>query len=101
MRIKSWKILRVDLTEREINDEEIHIEKLKQYLGGSGIGAKILYDETSAITNTLGPENILIFMTGIFTGSFVPSSGRHSVISKSPLTGIYGESDIGGPGRLR
>ena len=65
-------------------------------MGGAGIAAKILYDETSAKTDPLGPENRLIFMPGVFTGSMIPSSGRHSVVAKSPLTGIYGESDIGG-----
>lgn len=96
MGIKSWKILRVNLTEKRIDNEEIGIEAIKLYLGGSGIAAKILYEETSEVTDPLGPENVLIFMTGMFTGTMVPSSGRHSVISKSPLTGIYGESDIGG-----
>ena len=91
-----WKLLRINLTERKIEDEEFDTVTLKRYMGGSGIAAKILYEETSAITDPLGPENILVFMTGIFTGSLVPSSGRHSVVSKSPLTGIYGESDIGG-----
>jgi aldehyde:ferredoxin oxidoreductase len=99
MRINSWKILRADLTRKKIDDEEIGIETLRLFMGGSGTGAKILYDETSAVTNPLGPENMLIFMTGIFTGSMVPSSGGHSVIAKSPLTGIYGECDIGGSWR--
>lgn len=86
----------MNLTEKKFDDEEIEIGTLKQYMGSSGIAAKILYDETSSATNPLGPENILIFMSGIFTGSLIPSSGRHAVVSKSPLTGIYGESDVGG-----
>lgn len=90
------KMLRVNLTEKKYDIEEIGIETIRLYLGGSGIAAKILYEETSTVTDPLGPENVLIFMTGVFTGSVVPTSGRHSVVSKSPLTGIYGESDIGG-----
>jgi aldehyde:ferredoxin oxidoreductase len=92
----SWRILRANLTERTIDHEEIDGETLLLYMGGSGIGSKILYEETSEATDPLGPENRLIFMTGLFTGSSVPASGRHSIISKSPLTNIYGESDIGG-----
>lgn len=93
---RRWRVLRVNLTEEKTEPEEIEPEIQRRYGGGSGIGAKILYDETSATTDPLGPENRLIFMSGVFTGSMVPSSGRHSVVSKSPLTGIYGESDIGG-----
>jgi aldehyde:ferredoxin oxidoreductase len=51
---------------------------------------------TDEKTNPLGPQNPLIFMTGPFTGTGVPLSGRHAVVSRSPLTGIFGESDVGG-----
>ena len=91
-----WRVLRVDLTHRTIGVEEIGQEDLRLYKGGSGIAAKILYDETSSATDPLGAENRLIFMAGTFTGSLVPLSGRHAVVSKSPLTGIYGECDVGG-----
>ena len=91
-----WRVLRVDLTQRTIAVEEIGPEDLRLYVGGSGIAAKILYDETSAATDPLSPENRLIFMAGTFTGSPVPLSGRHAVVAKSPLTGIYGECDVGG-----
>ena len=96
MRTHAWKILRINLTERTIHHQEVDPQTAKLYMQGAGVGARILYDETSPATDPLGPENIIVFMTGIFTGSTVPSSGRHTVISKSPLTGIYGESDIGG-----
>jgi aldehyde:ferredoxin oxidoreductase len=51
---------------------------------------------TNRDTDPLGPENALIFMTGPLTGTKVPLSGRHEVVAKSPLTGIYGECDAGG-----
>ncbi|MDA8125903.1 MAG: aldehyde ferredoxin oxidoreductase family protein [Deltaproteobacteria bacterium] len=91
-----WRVLRIDLTHRKIASEEIGQEDLSLYMGGSGIAAKILCDETSAATDPLGAENRLIFMAGTFTGSPVPLSGRHAVVAKSPLTGIYGECDVGG-----
>jgi aldehyde:ferredoxin oxidoreductase len=94
--LRRWKVLKVDLTNGKIAAEEIGQGDLKLYIGGSGIAAKILYDETSATTDPLGPENRLIFMAGTFTGSPVPLSGRHAVVAKSPLTGIYGECDVGG-----
>jgi len=46
-------------------------------------------------TDPLGPENVLIFMTGPFAATGIPTSGRHSVTTKSPPTGLFGESDIG------
>jgi len=90
------KILYVDLTSRDLREERISEDVARKYLGGSGLGARILYDLTRAQTNALGPENLLIFMNGPLTGTKIPLSGRHQVVAKSPLTSIYGESDVGG-----
>lgn len=90
------KIARIDLSRSSIINERIPDSILKMYIGGSGLGAKILYDETGPDTDSFSPDNRLIFMTGPLTGTKVPLSGRHEIISKSPLTGIYGEADVGG-----
>jgi aldehyde:ferredoxin oxidoreductase len=90
------KVLRVNLTDGTWKDESFSEEIVRKYLGGCGLGAKILYDETNEKTDPLGPDNVLIFMAGPLVGSRAPMSGRHAVVAKSPLTGIYGESDIGG-----
>jgi aldehyde:ferredoxin oxidoreductase len=90
------KILRVNLSNRRVSQEQIPEETMRKYVGGSGLAAKILYEETSQKTDPLGPENLLVFMTGPLTGTKVPLSGRHQVAFKSPLTGIYGEADVGG-----
>jgi aldehyde:ferredoxin oxidoreductase len=90
------KVLSVDLTTQKISHEIFEEEVLRKYIGGSGLGAKILYERTSEKTDPLSPENVLIFMTGPFAGTMVPTSGRHEIITKSPLTGIYAESDAGG-----
>ncbi len=90
------KIFTVDLSDRTITEEVFPEETLKQFLGGSGLAAKILYDRTDESTDPLGPKNPLIYMTGPFVGTPVPFSGRHHVTAKSPLTGIFGESDVGG-----
>jgi aldehyde:ferredoxin oxidoreductase len=55
-----------------------------------------LYDETDLATDPLGPENVLCFMVGPFTGTPVPASNRFAVAARSPLTGIWGEADCGG-----
>ena len=90
------KILRVNLSTRETTLWEPPAALYRDYIGGSGLAARILYDETGPDTDPLGPENRLIFTTGPFAGTKVPTSGRHQVAAKSPLTGIFGEGDVGG-----
>jgi aldehyde:ferredoxin oxidoreductase len=98
MKLKGYmgKILHLDLSHSKVHIEDLNEEWAYQFIGGSGLGAKFLFEKTDEGTNPLGPENPLIFMTGPFTGTSVPLSGRHSLISRSPLTGIFGESDVGG-----
>ncbi len=98
MKLKGYtgKILRVNLSNSKGQVEDLNEEWARQFIGGSGLGAKFLYEMTDERTEPLGPENPLIFMTGPFAGTSVPLSGRHAVISRSPLTGIFGESDVGG-----
>ena len=98
MKLKGYtgKILHLNLSNSKGHVEDLNEEWAQQFIGGSGIGAKFLYEMTDERTNPLGPENPLIFMTGPFAGTSVPLSGRHAVISRSPLTGIFGESDVGG-----
>ncbi len=90
------KFLRIDLTKKEITLKKFDEKILKKYIGGSGLGVKILYDETDENTDPLGPENVLMFMTGPLTNTSIPNSGRHSVIAKSPLSNIFGEASVGG-----
>lgn len=90
------KILRINLSDGRVWEQTPDEDLYRKYIGGSGIGARFLYDLTDGNTDPLGPENPLIFMTGPFAGTPVPTSGRHQVIAKSPLTGIYGEGDAGG-----
>jgi len=90
------KILRVNLSEKDIRQWKADKSLLRRFIGGSGLAAKILFDETEPSVKPFDPENLLIFMTGPVTATRVPLSGRYQVVSKSPLTGIYGESDSGG-----
>lgn len=90
------KIIRVNLTKKEYSVESLNEELLRKFIGGSGLGAKLLYDEVDASVDPLAPRNKIFFMTGPFCGTNVPTSGRHSAVTKSPLTGIFAESDIGG-----
>ena len=90
------EILRVDLTSGKIRKWRADESLLRRFIGGSGLAAKILFDETDSTIGPFDPRNLLIFMTGPVTATKVPLSGRYQVVSKSPLTGIYGESDSGG-----
>ncbi|MFX1502730.1 MAG: aldehyde ferredoxin oxidoreductase family protein [Promethearchaeota archaeon] len=90
------KILRVDLTNGKTTEEFPDKEILKLYLGGAGLGTKYLIDEVPKGIDPLGPENKLIFMTGPLTGTPSPSTGRYSVVAKSPLTGIWGQANSAG-----
>jgi len=89
------KILRVNLSNREINVQDLSEDLAKQYIGGSGLGSRLLFDETNEKTDPFGEDNVLMFLTGPMVGTRVPCSGRHAVIAKSAL-GIWGEGDVGG-----
>lgn len=90
------KILRVNLTDETILDEMLNEDDLRNFIGGSGLATKILVMESSPETLPFDENNPLIFMTGPFAGTNTPLSGRHAVVSKSPLTGIFASSDAGG-----
>ena len=90
------KIAQIDLDKEQISYLKLEEKDVKKFIGGSGLGAKLLYEYTNHQTDPLSPENVLIFMTGPFTGTKMFSSDRFEVITKSPLTGIYAESDCGG-----
>jgi len=89
------KILRVDLTNKDVKTESLPQDLREKYIGGSSLAAKIIYDEMPVDVDPFSPEALLIFATGPLTGTAVPTSGRISVCAKSPL-GIWGESHAGG-----
>ena len=86
----------IDLTRRSIEFREIGTKDLGDFIGGSNLGAAILARLVDGDTDPLSPENPLIMLTGPFTAAGVPGGNRHEVISLSPLTGNYGESNSGG-----
>ncbi len=90
------KILRINLNTGHSVFETISEDTMRKYIGGSGLGAKFLIEETGPDTDPLGPDNILIVMTGPFTGTRAPNGGRYQVTTKSPLTGSLGEANSGG-----
>ncbi len=96
--MKGWvgKILRVDLTKGESKVEELEKNLAAKFIGGRGIGSKILYDEVDPKVDPLSPHNKLIMATGPLTGTSASAAGRYMVITKSPLTGAIACSNSGG-----
>jgi aldehyde:ferredoxin oxidoreductase len=90
------KILRVNLTKEKTRIEKLDEETAIKFVGGKGLGAKILYDELTPKVDPLSPENILIFASGPLTATLAPTSGRWAVVTKSPLTNIFLDSQVGG-----
>ena len=90
------KMARINLTTGEIKVEKLDLDLAKKFIGGRGLGTKILYDEGVATVDPLSPENKLIYITGPMTGTQSPSSGRYMVCTKSPLTGMIACSNSGG-----
>ncbi|MFQ5762300.1 MAG: aldehyde ferredoxin oxidoreductase family protein [Candidatus Bathyarchaeia archaeon] len=90
------RLLNVNLTNQTYKSETIDEMTVRKFIGGAGVGAKILYERTRKGVHPLSPDNLLIIMTGPVTGTPFPLSGRHHIITKSPLTGAFGDANSGG-----
>jgi len=90
------KYLDVNLSAGKITEPSLNMGLAEKFIGGKGLGAKILYDTLKAEVDPLSPENILLFMTGPLSGTAVQTSGRWCIVTKSPHTGIFLDSQIGG-----
>lgn len=89
-------LLRVDLSRQTTWTETLNPAWAREFIGAGGLAARYLYDIADAHTDPLGPENPLIWMTGPLTGTRTPSSARSAICARSPLTGIWGEANVGG-----
>jgi aldehyde:ferredoxin oxidoreductase len=90
------KILFVDLSSGEIKVEKPKVKLYKDYVGGYGLGSRILYDRMKPGADPLGPDNVLGLVTGPCTGTPIPSGARYCAVAKSPLTGGWGDANSGG-----
>ncbi len=90
------RLLSVDLTSGKIVEEGLNAEYARMFIGGSGLAARYIYDLADAQTDPLGPESPLVFMTGPLGGTRAPSCHRYVICARSPQTGFWGESNIGG-----
>lgn len=90
------KRLTIDLSQGEITKGEIEEDVIKKFIGGKGFAAKVLYDELKPGTNPLSPDNILVMVTGPLAGTSAPAYAKTGLATKSPLTGIFIDSYVGG-----
>ena len=90
------KVLVVDLATSEIKTEPLNLEIARQYIGGRGLGARLLWEMVGPEVDPLSPENVLIIAGGPMTGTGFQTSNRFSVTTKSPLTGTVLDANSGG-----
>src|SRR3989338_9887255 len=98
--VYAGKILRVDLNTRTTSVRPVRSAEVEAFLMGSGLAAKILYEEFSDLLDPaidpLDPRNPLIVLNGLLSGTFAPTGCRSSWCGRSPLTGIWNEANLGG-----
>ncbi len=90
------KVLKIDLSEETQEEIEIAEENYKKYFAGSGLAGWLLNSEFDSDLSPLSEEAPLMFMAGMLTGTRIPTACKVSVVGKSPLTGIWAESTVGG-----
>ena len=90
------KILFVDLSKGKIWDEPLDDGICKEFIGGYGLGARIIFKHQPAKVDPLGPDAMLGFVTGPLTGTPALIGSRYAVVGKSPLTGGWGDANSGG-----
>jgi aldehyde:ferredoxin oxidoreductase len=89
-------LLYVSLSDKTVTRKPLAPDLFKEYLGGRGLGVKLLYDNLEPGLNPLSSDNWLIFAVGPSTATLVPTGGRLAVITKSPATGTVFDSNVGG-----
>lgn len=95
------QILDIDLSSGQITKKRLDEQLARRYIGGRGLGAKIVYDIVNPKVEPLSKDNILVFATGPLTGTKTPASGRFTVSYKSPLSDTIGNCNSGGQWGVR
>jgi aldehyde:ferredoxin oxidoreductase len=90
------KILWVDLSKKELKEEALDEKLGRDFLGGYGLGARILFSHQKPGVDPLGPDAILGITTGVLTGTDALGGSRYIMVGKSPLTGGWGDANSGG-----
>jgi aldehyde:ferredoxin oxidoreductase len=89
-------ILKVDLSSKTISQFSVPVEWERDFLGGSALAARLLYDKLTPALDPYAPQAPLLFLNGPLSGTVGPATGRFVVCGRSPATGLWGESNCGG-----
>lgn len=89
-------ILKIDLSTSKITQEDLDEMAAEKFIGGKGLGAHLLFENMDPTTDPLSPDNVLILGTGPLTASSAPTAGRWCIVTKSPLTSLFLDSQVGG-----
>jgi len=90
------KVLMVDLTGRKLEVSSLDDGMIEKYMGGEGLGSRLLYETAPRGVDVFSPENPIFFFTGPLTGTRAPGGNLNAVVSKSPVTGGIGGSESQG-----
>jgi aldehyde:ferredoxin oxidoreductase len=90
------RLLRVNLTSGVIESDQIPAEWVREYVGGSALGARMLWEFLDPQLDPLDSRNPLLWITGPLVGTGGTTTGRFTICGRSPQTGLWGESNIGG-----
>ncbi|MBM3131790.1 MAG: aldehyde ferredoxin oxidoreductase, partial [Chloroflexi bacterium] len=90
------KMLEVDLTRGTVGASIVARDTLREYVGGTGVAARLFCDRVSPDVEPLSPRNVLFIVTGPLSGTTIPGGSRFCVCARSPLTNMWGESSCGG-----
>lgn len=90
------KVLRINLSTKEVKVEDLDKDLARRYIGGRGLGSKMFSNEVDAKVDPFSAENKIFIATGALTGTPTPTGGRYMVVTKSPLTGTIASSNSGG-----
>ena len=90
------RVLIADLTTKTTRIDEIDESVYRQFLGGYGLGAYLMWKHYPAGADALAPEACFAIVSGLLTGARTPFSGRIQIVAKSPLTGTWADSNSGG-----
>jgi aldehyde:ferredoxin oxidoreductase len=96
MNLYAGKMLVVDLTARRVTTEPLRTEWLREYWGGWGLALRYYWEAVTPTVDPLSPENAIVIMSGVLSGTMAPLTSRLSLVSKSPHTGTIFESNVGG-----
>jgi len=96
MKKNKAKMVKVDLSSEKIEILPLRKDLTRDYIGGEGIGSRLLWEMVKPHTEPYTPENVILFVTSPLNGTIFPAGARGCIVFKSPETGTISMSNIGG-----